>query len=253
MWIEALLFVVGMWVGVQNALAGGGSFVTLPALILSGLDARAANIASTIALYPGQMLSGWVGRRNVGGIGGLSFRALSCISIVGGAVGAVLLLLTPSDFFELLVPWLVLLATAIFAYGSFRPHTRPAEHEAAANPRQLRGAALLQFVTAIYGGYFGGGIGFVMLAVLIAVGMEVRRASATKNMLAGIINTAAVAIFVFTPGIPWTRVIALCLGAMFGGYGGAKLLQRVNEKLIRAVVVLLGIALTIGLFLRHPG
>jgi len=253
MWIELLLFVVGIWVGVQNALAGGGSFVTLPALILSGLDARAANIASTIALYPGQMLSGWVGRRSVGGIGGLSFRALSGISIVGGAVGAALLLLTPSDFFERLVPWLVLFATAIFAYGSFRPYRAAAEGEAVANPRHLRRAAVLQFATAIYGGYFGGGIGFVMLAVLIAVGMEVRRASATKNMLAGIINTAAVAIFVFTPGIPWTQVIALSLGALFGGYGGAKLLQRVNEKLIRAIVVLLGIALTIGLFLRHAG
>ena len=93
MWIEGLLFVVGIWVGAQNALAGGGSFVTLPALILSGLDARAANIASTLALYPGQMTSGWVGRRYVGGIGGLRFRTLALLSIAGGAVGAALLLL----------------------------------------------------------------------------------------------------------------------------------------------------------------
>ncbi len=253
MWIEGLLFVVGIWVGAQNALAGGGSFVTLPALILSGLDARAANIASTLALYPGQMTSGWVGRRYVGGIGGLRFRTLALLSIAGGAVGAVLLLLTPSSFFELLVPWLVLFATAVFAYGSFVRRPLPVDAKPVQDANRLRMTALLQFLTAIYGGYFGGGIGFVMLAVLTAAGQEVRRASATKNMLAGMINTAAVVIFAFTPGIPWLRVAALCVGAMLGGYGGALLLQRVNEKLIRGAVVLLGVCLTVGLFLRHPG
>jgi uncharacterized membrane protein YfcA len=252
MWIEVLLFTVGLLVGAQNALAGGGSFVTLPALILSGLDARAANIASTLALYPGQMTSGWVGRRYVQGVGGLSFRMLALISIAGGAVGAALLLLTPSSFFELLVPWLVLFATVIFAYGSFIRRPPPPDIKPVTDPKKLRVTAVLQFMTAIYGGYFGGGIGFVMLAVLTAAGQEVRRASATKNMLAGMINTAAVVIFAFTPGIPWLRVAVLSGGALIGGYGGALLLQRVNEKLIRGVVVLLGICLTVGLFLRHP-
>src|SRR4051794_10209585 len=128
-----LLFGVAVWAGAQNALAGGGSFVTLPALILSGLDARAANIASTLALFPGQVTTGWVGRKLVAGAAGLSFRALVLISLAGGAVGAVLLLWTPSTFFARLVPWLVLFATALFAYGSF--FRKPTEHGPRFGPR----------------------------------------------------------------------------------------------------------------------
>ena len=114
-----LLLAAGLWAGVQNALAGGGSFVTLPALILSGLDARAANITSTIALFPGQVTTGLAGRKLVSGAERLSFRALFVISLAGGVVGALLLLATPASFFARMLPWLVLAATALFAWGSF--------------------------------------------------------------------------------------------------------------------------------------
>jgi uncharacterized protein len=247
MLILLLLFVVAIWAGVQNALAGGGSFVTLPALILSGLDARAANIASTLALFPGQVTTGWVGRRSVSGVDGLSFLTLALISLAGGVVGAVLLISTPSNFFALLVPWLVLFATGLFAYSSFGPHR--SEEARALDPRV---AGVIQFFIAIYGGYFGGGIGFLMLAALTAAGLAVRVAGATKNVLASVMNAAAVTIFVFTPHIPWLRVGVVCVGAMAGGYVGALLLQRVDEKLIRGFVVLLGLALTVGLFLYRP-
>ena len=243
----ALLFAAALWAGIQNALAGGGSFVTLPALMLSGLDARTANIASTLALFPGQLTTGWVGRREVSGVGRLGFKALTLISVAGGAVGAALLLLTPSSFFEHLVPWLVLFATALFAYGSF--FGRPGESVPSLGPRT---AGVAQFLIAIYGGYFGGGIGFLMLAALTAAGLAVRSAGATKNVLAGVMNAAAVAIFVFTPGIPWLRVAVLCVGAMLGGYAGALLLRRIDERLIRTFVVVLGIGLTIGLFIHEP-
>ena len=241
-----LLFAVAVWAGAQNALAGGGSFVTLPALILSGLDARAANIASTIALFPGQVTTGWVGRRMVSGVAGLSFKVLVGLSLAGGAVGAALLLLTPSTFFAHLVPWLVLFATALFAWGSF------VRRPAAAGPRLgTRGAAAVQFLIALYGGYFGGGIGFLMLAALTAAGLAVRVAGATKNVLASIMNAAAVAIFLFTPGIPWLRIGVLAIGAMIGGYLGARALRRIDERIIRAFVVLLGVVLTVSLFLRQ--
>jgi uncharacterized membrane protein YfcA len=243
----ALLFVVALWAGVQNALAGGGSFVTLPALMLSGLDPRAANIASTLALFPGQVTTGWVGRKMVSGASGLRFRTLVILSLCGGVIGALLLTYTPSSFFAKLVPWLVLFATGLFAYGSFGPRSR-AENRAL-DPRV---AGTLQFLIAIYGGYFGGGIGFLMLAALTAAGLAVRNAGATKNVLASIMNAAAVCVFVFTPGIPWLRVAVVSAGAMGGGYIGALLLQRVDEKLIRGFVVVLGIGLTIGLFLYHP-
>ena len=240
-----VLFAAGLWAGVQNALAGGGSFVTLPTLILSGLDARAANIASTLALFPGQVTTGWVGRKAASGAAGLSFRTLMLISLGGGAVGAVLLLSTPASFFARMVPWLVLFATGLFAYGSF---FRKAD--AVARGIDPKVAAALQFLISVYGGYFGGGIGFLMLAALTAAGLTVRIAAASKNVLASVINAAAVLIFLFTPGIPWTRVAVLGVGAVIGGYGGAQLLRRVDERLIRGFVVVLGLCLTVGLFLR---
>jgi uncharacterized membrane protein YfcA len=243
-----ILFLAALWAGTQNALAGGGSFVTLPALMFSGLDARAANIASTLALFPGQCATGWVGRGMVSGVRGLPFRVLAVISLAGGTLGAILLLSTPSSLFARMVPWLVLFATGLFAYGSFGP--RRHSGETGLHPR-LAGA--VQFLIAVYGGYFGGGIGFLMLAALTAAGLTVRTAGATKNVLASVMNAAAVVVFLFTPNIPWERVAAVALGAILGGYGGALLLQRADERLIRGFVVFLGLALTIGLFLRQPG
>jgi len=122
-----MLVGAGLWAGAQNALAGGGSFITLPALILSGLDPRAANITSTLALLPGQFVTVIAGRKFVAGTQGLSFRTLVWVSLVGGAIGALLLLTTPSRFFAAMVPWLVLFATGAFAWGSFRPRRLSAE------------------------------------------------------------------------------------------------------------------------------
>jgi uncharacterized protein len=243
--VLGLLFAVAVWAGVQNAIAGGGSFVTLPALMFSGLDARTANIASTLALFPGQVTTGWFGRSMVSGAEGLSFRTLVLISLAGGAVGALILLITPSAIFGHMVPWLVLFATGLFAWGSFGPAPR-------GGGRRIgpRAAFAVQFFIAIYGGYFGGGIGFLMLAALTAAGQAVRTAGATKNVLAGVMNAAAVAVFVFTPHIPWLRVAVIAAGAVLGGWLGALALRYVNEKLIRGLVVVLGIALTIGLFIR---
>lgn len=241
-----VLFLASLWAGMQNALAGGGAFITLPSLMLTGMDARAANMTSTIALFPAQVATGWTGRRDVGGAAGLSFGALTAISLVGGALGACLLLVTPAGFFARLVPWLVLFATIVFAWGSFapRPHAAPGLRRSV--------AAGVQLLIAIYGGYFGGGIGFMMLAVLSAARLAIRRAAATKNVLAGVINASAVAIFVFSPQIRWRAAAVAGSGAILGGIAGAHLLQRVNERALRLVVVLIGCALTVGLFLHAP-
>jgi uncharacterized membrane protein YfcA len=243
-----LLLAAGLWAGAQNALAGGGSFVTLPALILSGLDARAANITSTIALFPGQVATGLAGRRLVSGAERLSFRALFAISLAGGVAGAALLLATPPSFFARLLPWLVLAATALFAWGSFRP--RPAEARRPLGPLAAGGAQLL---IAVYGGYFGGGIGFLMLAALTIAGLPVRAAAATKNVLAGVMNASAVAIFVFSNEVHWLSALFLGAGAIVGGLAGAWMLRWVNERALRIGVVVLGAALTLGLLLRPPG
>jgi uncharacterized membrane protein YfcA len=241
-----VLFLAALWAGIQNALAGGGAFITLPALMLTGMDARAANMTSTIAMFPAQLATGWTGRRDVAGASGLSFRDLVIISLVGGAIGAVLLLVTSAAFFARLVPWLVLFATLVFAWGSFVPR-----HPSAAR-LERRTAIALQFAIAVYGGYFGGGIGFLMLAVLAAAKIAMRNAAATKNVLTGTTNAAAVVIFAFSPEIRWRAAIVACGGAMLGGIAGAHLLRRVSERVLRIFVVLIGIALTIGLFLRTP-
>jgi uncharacterized membrane protein YfcA len=244
-----VLFIAALWAGVQNALAGGGSFITLPILMLTGMDARAANITSTLALFPAQVVTGATGYNNAASAGGLSIKLLIAISLVGGALGAVLLLVTPSNFFAALVPWLVLFATIIFAYGSFMPR------KANASARMSHtGAAVSQFLIAIYGGYFGGGIGFLMLAALGAAGLAIRAAASTKNVLAAVMNASAVLVFIFSPQVHWLQAGVACAGAVGGGYVGGLMVNRVNEKALRFVVVLIGIALTIGLFVRaHQG
>jgi uncharacterized membrane protein YfcA len=242
-WI--LLFLAGIFAGAQNSLAGGGSFVTLGMLVIAGLDPRAANITSTVALFPGQVASGYAGRRMVAGISRLSFKALFSISVAGGVVGAWLLLATPPTFFAGLVPWLVLFATAVFFWGSF---VRPtAAHTSLLGSRP---AAVAQFLIAIYGGYFGGGIGFLMMAVLTVAGMAVRNAAMTKNVLAAAMNASAVAIFLLSRDVYWLHAAVLGGGGVIGGVAGAVLLPRVNERSLRIGVIALGIALTIGVFLR---
>jgi uncharacterized protein len=242
-----ILFFVAVWAGVQNALAGGGTFLTLPALMLTGMTALSANITSTVALFPGQITSSWGGRGHVVGAGGLSFRALVAISLVGGILGAILLLVTPSNIFKALVPWLVLFATSIFAYGSFVPRKE-------GRPPVLGklGAGAVQFCIAIYGGYFGGGIGFLMLAALTAAGLAIRSANATKNVLAGVMNASAVAIFVFSPQVHWLQAAIACVGAALGGVIGGHMVSKVNQKVLRGAAVAIGVALTIGLFIRAP-
>jgi uncharacterized membrane protein YfcA len=242
-----ILFIVSVWAGIQNALAGGGTFLMLPALMVTDMTALAANITSTVALFPGQVSSSWAGRGHVSGAGGLSFRALVIVSLVGGVVGAILLLVTPSTIFRHLVPWLVLFATAIFAYGSFMP--KKADH-----PPVLgrAGAGTAQFGISIYGGYFGGGIGFLMLAALTAAGLDIRNANATKNVLAGVMNASAVTIFIFSPQVHWLQAGIACAGAIIGGFVGGHMVTRVNQRLLRLIAVIIGVALTIGLFVRAP-
>ncbi len=239
-----MLLAAGLCAGAQNALAGGGSFTTFSALLLAGLDPRTANVTSTVALFPSQALSGYAGRAMVAGTARLSFPALCALAILGGVTGAALLLVTPAAFFARLVPWLVLFATGVFAWGSY--FRRPAV-TASLSPGASVAAA---FAIAVYGGYFGGGIGFMLLAMLTSAGLAVRAAGATKNALAGVINLGAVAVFLLSPGVRWAAAAALLLGSLAGSVVGVWALRRVPERVLRGGVVVLGLLLTLGLFLR---
>jgi uncharacterized protein len=240
-----VLALVGFIAGVQNSLAGGGSFLTFPVLLLSGLDPRAANVTSAVALFPGQLATGFASRAQVRALPTLSVRRLWTISLFGGALGALLLLATPSTFFQLLVPWLVLFATVVFAWGSFGRNTG-----VATRPLSAAAATAAQFAISIYGGYFGGGISILMLAALTMAGLSVRGAWATKNLLAAVMNASAVLIFAFSHDVAWRQVLLVGGGAILGGQVGAYAFHRVNERILQVCITLLGLALSVVLFVR---
>ena len=240
-----LLFGAGLWAGVQNALAGGGSFVTLPALIFAGLDPRLANITSTVALFPGQVTTGFAGRALVANAERLSFKAMAIITLIGGVAGAFLLLQTPSKVFAAMVPWLVLGATGLFAWSSFGP-----KPHAQSVPPPAWVSGLIQAVIAVYSGFFGGGAGIMTLAALTLARMPVRNAAGTKNVLVSLSNFTATLVFVFSGTVAWAYALAIGSGSMIGGYVGAHALKHLPVMVLKVGVVVIGIALTIGLFLR---
>lgn len=246
--IFGLLLAAGLWAGLQNALAGGGSFITLPALIFAGLPPLAANVTSTVALFPGQVAMGYSGRKQAAGTERISLAALIVVSLIGGMLGGLLLINTSPKVFARIVPWLVLVATLIFIWGNFF------RDKTAQQPRiGLVPAYFAQLCIAIYGGYFGGGIGILMLASLTMAGLPVRAAGATKNLLAGVMNASAVALFVTSPLVDWRLAAPVCLGAVLGGLAGASALKSVNETALKVAIVIIGLALTAGLFLRPVG
>ena len=240
-----LLFAAGIWAGAQNALAGGGSFVTLPALIFAGLDPRAANLTSTVALFPGQITTGYAGRSLVAGAERLSFRALAILSLVGGIGGAFVLLRTPPAVFAAMVPWLVLAATLLFAWSTFGP-----KRAQATRPPPAWVSATLQGGIAVYSGFFGGGAGIITLAALTLARLPVKNAAGTKNVLVAISNIAAAAVFAASGLVAWRLALALGVGSMAGGWAGAALLKRVAAKPLKIGVIVIGLALTVGLFVR---
>jgi len=204
----ALLLGAGLWAGAQNALAGGGSLITLPALIAAGLDPKLANITSTMALFPGQITSGIAGRKLVAGADRLSFKALAAIALIGGVAGALLLNATPTRVFAAMVPWLVLLATAVFALGSLG-----SKKSADRPPPPSWVTVLTQSTIGIYSGFFGGGAGIMTLASLIIAGLPVRYAGGTKNVLVSLSNTTAAILFALTGNVAWMHALVVGIGA----------------------------------------
>ena len=175
--------------GALNALAGGGSLVTFPALLFAGLNPIDANASSVVALFPATFSTVWAYRRSIAKITEIDVRSFLVVSLIGGLLGALLLLWTPTAIFAGLVPWLVLFATVVFAVGNFAPLS--VMQRLALGPRS---ALLVHFIISIYGGYFGGGIGFLMLAALTMVGMrDINTMNGLKLVLA---SSAGLAILI---------------------------------------------------------
>lgn len=254
--VQGIVLVVAAIIGgTLNAVAGGGSFFTFPALIATGVPPIAANATSTVALWPGSIAS-TVAYRNDVHRSRLTVL-LSVASLLGGVVGAALLLRTPSATFQTLIPWLLLVATALFALGPvlskrFRRKDAVGDNLAPHTPAALVGMTVTQFVIAAYGGFFGGGIGILMLAALGIMGLtNIHEMNGLKTLLAGCINGVAVLTFVIARAVFWPQAVPMLLGAIAGGYIGAAGAQRIPPRYVRAFVTVVGCALTVYFFVQR--
>lgn len=238
------LFVAGFLSGVVNAIAGGGTFLTFGAMTLTGLPPIVANATSSITQFPGYVTSTLAYAKEIRA-DWKEAALLGGLSIVGGLAGALLLLSLSNPSFRALVPWLLLAATAIFAAGPYlKPKTLSPE-----KPISRLGLAG-QFVTSIYGGFFGAGMGIMTLAVLgLTKGGDYHRLNALKNFVAVVI--AAMAIIVFTGGgvVGWPQAAVMVPAGAIGGYAGVWAARRVPQAVVRGLVVAVGITLTIYYFL----
>ncbi len=250
-----LLFAAAIIGGTLNAVAGGGSFFTFPALIFTNVGAKIANATSTVALWPGSVASiGAYRRELVEQQRGFLFL-LTGTSLIGGTLGALLLLNTPQSTFVNLIPYLLLGATLLFAlspYITARLRMRTIEKTTRISMTTLVVIALVQFVIAIYGGYFGGGIGILMLASLAFMGMDdINKMNSVKTVLAAAINGAGVVTFIIAGAVLWPQAILMVAGGIIGGYGGAYYARKIAQKWVRLFVIIVGIVLTIYFFIHH--
>ena len=239
-----IMFAAAFVAGVMNSIAGGGTLVTFPVLIWLGLDPKIANATSTVALWPGLFSGVWGFRRDLEDSRALLVR-LGVTSILGGAVGALLLILTPSATFARQVPYLILFATALFmAQGPISRWLRLQAISAKPRARWWLGAILFQFLSSIYGGYFGAGNGILMLAALGLLGLsDIHRANGIKNFLGICINSIAVISFALSHLVSWPESLLMAAGAIAGGYFGAHTAKRLGQLFVRRAVVLIGLVI----------
>ncbi len=290
-----LLFVAAILGGTLNSVAGGGTFITLPSLIFTGVLPINANATSTVALWPGSIASVGAYYHELMKQKLMQTLILSGASLVGGILGAFLLLSTSQSTFVLLLPYLLLLATVLFAVSgpvtarlrhrstALKPvaepvaeekiattsnatplpplqqadqplETRPVEQSMDLISRQtswpvLIGITFLQLIISIYGGYFGGGIGILMLATLGLMGMEnIHEMNAVKTLLTTCINGVAVIIFIAKGVVEWPQAILMVIGAIIGGFGGAYFARKLNPLWVRWFVIAVGVSMTIYFF-----
>ncbi|AQU65139.1 sulfite exporter TauE/SafE family protein [Streptomyces niveus] len=257
----SLVLLVGVVAGTLNAVGGGGTFVALPALVATGLSPVTANASSTIALVPGALAGAWVYRRELAPVGGTSTSALTTTSVIGGALGAGLLLLLPSASFGAAVPWLLAFATVLLAFG--RPVSRvlstgstgsgAATGTGGAVALSPRTVLVAQFLVAVYGGYFGGAVGIMMLAFWsIGLGLDTAAGNPMRIAQIAALNLSATALFLVasdalrTPAV----LVAMLVGAVIGGFAGAHLARRLPARLLRGVILTVAVSMTVLYFLR---
>lgn len=244
-----ILLGAGILGGAMNAMAGGGSFVTLPALMGAGVPSVAANASSTIALYPGGLASAFVYRGGLGRIAGVSMRPVLAATLAGGLVGALLLLWTPGVLFDRVLPWLLLVATLALAFGRRVGPALRARFQAG-----IGTLLVVQFLLGVYGGYFGGAVGLMMMAAWnLLDGADVKALNPARTLLVSAANSIAVLCFAISGIVHWRAALLVGIGAIVGGTLGAVLGKRLPSGLVQIATVVLALAMTITFFARSYG
>lgn len=244
-----LLAGAGILGGAMNALAGGGSFVTLPAMIAAGVPSVNANASSTVALYPGGVASSWVYRDGVRPIGGVPVRVIMAIMITGGLIGSLLLLWTPSSVFDHILPWLLLIATVTMI---FSPRLAPWLHSHVRIG--TKPVMALQFLLGIYAGYFGGAVGLMTLAAWsLLAETDLKSLNPTRMLVVNAANTIAALAFIVAGAVWWRETLIMGASGIAGGYLGAHVGRRLNPGVVRAITISLSITVTVVFFVRSFG
>ncbi len=260
--------------GTLNGVAGGGTFLTLPSLLYIGVAPIEANATSTTALWPASAAAAWALRKELARQNKTLLLVLGVTGFIGGTGGALLLLKTSQTTFTQLIPYLLLIATVLFAISPL-VNTRikqriaarkkelavdeadariltPDKTDAHTSWRSLSGIAILQLIIAIYGGYFGGGIGILTLAVLGLIGIEdINEMNAVKNILVACINGVAIITFVVAGAVVWFNALIMIVGAIIGGYGGVYFARKLDQRIVRVFVIAVGCLMTIWFFYKY--
>lgn len=250
-----LLFFAGGIAGTLNAIAGGGSFVSFPVLLFTGVPAVPANATNTVALWPGLAASAVAYLKRLNAPRRV-LLPLVATSVVGGWAGALLLLKTPQHTFLNLVPWLLLSGTLLFAFGekirAIAGRGALADDLQHVSWKAIAAWSVIELLLAVYGGYFGAGIGFVILGMLAALGMrDILAIGAIRTLLAAAINAAAVVTFIFAGAVLWPQFAVMVTGALTGGWFGAHFAQKSDPKKMRYLIIALGLLMSTYFFVTN--
>ena len=242
-----LLIFSALAAGLINSVAGGGMFLTFPALVFTGVPSIIANATSTFAIMPGVVASAWAYRQDFRRSSDFPFVPMVIVSLAGGAAGALLLLFTPQKRFDSIIPWLMLAATVLFTFGPrISPILKRAFHVGPVT------VVVVQFFIAVYGGYFGGAIGILMLATWSVFGInDINFMNANRTLLGGVANSMAVVLFIVARKIWWPQALTMLAATVIGGYIGARTAKKVDPRYMRAAISATSIAITVAFFLRR--
>ena len=244
--MEPLPLLAALLAGALNAVAGGGSFLTLPALVFIGVPPVAANATGTAALLPGYASAAWKYRHDLRPLAGLSLPLIACLSLIGGAAGAALLLLTPDSAFRVMVPWLILVGTALFALGPWL-----LRRKGAARPTPRTVAMLAVLAATVYGGYFNGGLGILLLALFTLLGeTSLNAMNGLKNIISFLLTIIAVAVYAAGGAVLWSEALPMMASATLGGYLGAAVGRKIPGPILRWGIVAVGLIMALLFFIK---